>query len=861
MQLTSYFSRLKSDSVIWGVMVITAALLSGAFTALHQNYIVSQRSGLIDQNYGKNLLNTSRQVSQKLTAGTLELELVSEQQNATQLLRKVDSAALNEREAEALVQFPSAGAIYYIDENLVRHQQELSAATKTFARQTIEGLDSHIRAVRIDGDWKLLTGVRLSDTQGVVGLVLLQQALDPLSELLNGGDLQQGALHLEQIEANQSVTRLLTIGDDSLLRTGQDNNNGLHQRYPIHQTRWQLTFEPSELMADTLQAKEMPFWYGASIAGLFWLIGIHLLIVGRGKRSDSEISIFTNQSQDVRTIRLPAQKEPQQNSQAKESDDDQPEGKEGVHPVSANQHIDDGDPEDDEFDIEGLEDVEGLDDIEAAIAAMSDDELPASMALEEDHSEDEYSALIDNLSVDDDTFVLPDLVFRDYDIRGVAGEEITEEFARRLGKTVGSLVLRRGNSAIYLGRDGRSSSNELTLALREGLLSTGCNVIDLGEIITPALNFAINYSGQSSCGIMVTASHNPGNFNGFKIIVQGQVLSGDMLQLLKPIMIVENFTRGVGEYFSRVVIPQYVRQIFEDIGIVREFKIVVDGANSVSGPVAVELFESLGCEVVPLYCDIDGSFPNHEPNPSDEFNLLDLRARVASEDADLGFAFDGDGDRLVVITGAGKICWPDKLMMLFARDILQTSPGASIVYDVKSSQKLAEIIRQNKGEPVMCKTGHSHVRKAVQEVNAPLGGEFSGHIFFNDRRKGFDDGLYAAARLLEILTATYKNLDQLLDELDSSVYTGEILIPVNEQDKFALMRQIANECEFKGTRIMRLDGLRVEYPQGWGLIRASNTSANLTLRFEADDHNILGYIKQTFKYKLSGLIPNIEDYL
>ena len=491
MQLTSYFSRLKSDPVIWGVMVITAALLSGAFAALHQNYIVSQRSGLIDQNYGKNLLNTSREVSQKLAAGALELEVMSEQQNATQLLREVDSAALNEREAAALVLFASAGAIYYIDENLVRHEQELSAATKTFARQTIEGLDSHIRAVRIDGDWKLLTGVRLSDSQGIVGLVLLQQALDPLSELLNGGDLEQGALHIEQIEANQSVTRLLTLGDDSFLKTGQDNDD-LHQSYPIHQTHWQLTFEPSELMADTLQAQEMPFWYGASIAGLFWLIGIHLLIVGRGKSSNSEISIFTNQSQDVRTIRLPAQKEPQKNSHPEESDDDESENEEGIHPVSAKQHIEDGDLEDNDFDIEGLEDVEGLDDIEAAIAAMNDDELQASMALEEDHPEDEYSALIDDLSAEDDTFALPDLVFRDYDIRGVAGEEITEEFARRLGKTVGSLVLRRGNNAIYLGRDGRSSSNELTLALREGLLSTGCNVIDLGAVSYTHLTLPTN---------------------------------------------------------------------------------------------------------------------------------------------------------------------------------------------------------------------------------------------------------------------------------------------------------------------------------------------------------------------------------
>ena len=502
----------------------------------------------------------------------------------------------------------------------------------------------------------------------------------------------------------------------------------------------------------------------------------------------------------------------------------------------------------------GLDDISDLDDLELMI---TDDDIEFLDEYEIDIEEDYEEPIL----ADDNKFVVPDIVFRDYDIRGVANDQITTEFALRLGKTVGSLVLRRGNNALYLGRDGRSSSEALSLALREGVISTGCNVIDLGEIITPALNYAIHYSGQSTSGVMATASHNPGNFNGFKIIVQGQVLSGENLQLLKPIMSLDNFTEGKGEYFSRLVIPQYVREIFEDIGIVKEFKVVIDGANSVSGPVAVELFESLGCQVIPLYCDIDGSFPNHEPNPSDEFNLMDLRAKVASEDADLGFAFDGDGDRLVVISKSGHICWPDQLMMLFATDVLQNADGAPIIYDVKSSQNLAEVIQKHKGIPILCKTGHAHVREAVQENNALLGGEFSGHIFFNDRRKCFDDGLYAAARLLEILTATYKTLDQLFDELDIRAFTGEILIPVQDDEKFALMARIADECEFRGSRINRLDGLRVEYPQGWGLVRASNTSANLTLRFEADDHNVLGHIKQTFKFKLSRFIPDIEAYL
>ena len=463
-------------------------------------------------------------------------------------------------------------------------------------------------------------------------------------------------------------------------------------------------------------------------------------------------------------------------------------------------------------------------------------------------------------------FLVPDVVFRDYDIRGIAGSEITKVFAERLGKTIGSIILQNGHTSIYIGRDGRISSPELAASLRSGLLSTGCNVIDLGEITTPALNFAVHHCGQSSCGIMVTASHNPSIYNGFKIIIQRQVISGKALQLLKPMLNAKTFTQSdSAQLFSRDIMSQYVRHIVEDNAIDRSFRLAIDAGNSVAGPVAINLFNSLGCTVFPINCEIDGTFPNHEPNPSEEKNLKQLISKVKEVKADMGLAFDGDGDRIVVISGKGEIIWPDRLMMIFAKDILSRTPGAEIVFDVKSSKRLAQMIGKNSGRPVMCKTGHSHVRKAVQHNNAPLGGEFSGHIFFNDRWKGFDDGLYAASRLLEVLClqrdSADKTLDQIISKFDTSSYSPEILIPVAENEKFELMQTLLSGCQFSGAQIISVDGLRAEYPKGWGLIRASNTSANLTLRFEGDDDASLEQVKKTFRRELSPFINQIEDYI
>ena len=470
---------------------------------------------------------------------------------------------------------------------------------------------------------------------------------------------------------------------------------------------------------------------------------------------------------------------------------------------------------------------------------------------------------------------IPELVFRDYDIRGLADSEITPQFAKSLGLALGALIrdtpiepltANTRQHSVYVGRDARLSSTRLATALKEGLIACGCNVIDLGEITTPSLNFAVHHGNQSGNGIMVTASHNPATYNGFKIILQHQVISGETLQQLIPMMRDEKLdsdtpTKSAGSLIEADIVSQYLDHIVEISKLQKSFKLVIDGANSVPGPIATQLFDRLGCLAFPLYCDIDGSFPNHPPNPADEKNLADLQRHVIEHQAELGLAFDGDGDRVVVISGRGKIVWPDQLMMIFARDVLARQPGADIVFDVKSSSRLADIIRQHGGNPVMCKTGHAHVRKQVHDNNSPLGGEFSGHIFFNDRWLGFDDGLYAAVRLLEILCERQQTLDQVIDELETSVSTAEILLPIDENEKFELMKTLAAGCQFPQAHVICLDGLRVEYPTAWGLIRASNTSANLTLRFEADDEDAMAEVKTTFRKQLSPFINNIKEYI
>ncbi|WGL15480.1 phosphomannomutase/phosphoglucomutase [Microbulbifer bruguierae] len=450
---------------------------------------------------------------------------------------------------------------------------------------------------------------------------------------------------------------------------------------------------------------------------------------------------------------------------------------------------------------------------------------------------------------------IPAHVFRAYDIRGIAGEELNEPFAYQLGRALGTIALQAGEELLLVGRDGRNSSELLRDCLVEGILESGCSAVDLGLVPSPLLYFACAKGKNTSSGVMVTASHNPAEYNGFKVVMNGRPLAEEKLQDLRALMESGEFASGKGSHSNQDIRETYIDEIFNDVALAGQPHIVIDAGNGATSELAPELFEQLGCLVKPLYCEVDGNFPNHAPDPSRVENLQDLIQTVASENADLGIALDGDGDRLTLVTGSGRIVWADQLVMLLARDILARHPGSDIVFDVKSTRALAELVTQYGGRPVMWKTGHAPMKTKMRETGALLGGELSGHIFIKDRWYGFDDGAYAAARILEIMALREQSLDELLDTLPHKVNTPEILIPVAEGDKFALIDRLRKEANFGNADLNTIDGLRIEFADGWGLVRASNTTAALTLRFEADDESALARIRDQVASQLQQLDP------
>jgi phosphomannomutase/phosphoglucomutase len=454
-------------------------------------------------------------------------------------------------------------------------------------------------------------------------------------------------------------------------------------------------------------------------------------------------------------------------------------------------------------------------------------------------------------------------IFRAYDIRGVVGRELTPKVAALIGQAIGSVLQVQGLRDIVVGRDGRLSGPELTAGLIEGLRRAGCNVTDIGLAPTPVVYFASYHLRAGSC-VAVTGSHNPPDYNGFKIVVGGETLSGDAItELYHRIRDGQlHVASEPGSFQTREVNADYIQRIADDVQLDRPLKVVADAGNGVAGELAQPLLEAIGAEVIPLYCDVDGTFPNHHPDPSDPDNLEDLIQTVKRFDADLGLAFDGDGDRLGVVTREGKIIYADRLLMLFAADVLMRNPGALVIYDVKCSGKLSDYVLRNGGSPLMWKTGHSLMKAKMRETDAELAGEMSGHFFFKERWFGFDDGLYAAARLLEILAQREETPSEVLDELPDSVSTPELKVPVDAGTPHALVSLFVSSVQvedspFAGARLSTIDGLRADFPDGWGLVRASNTTPVLVLRFEADEEAALERIKALFRAQLQPLLPGV----
>ena len=452
---------------------------------------------------------------------------------------------------------------------------------------------------------------------------------------------------------------------------------------------------------------------------------------------------------------------------------------------------------------------------------------------------------------------MPPSIFRAYDIRGVVGETLTPELVTVIGQAIGSEAIARQSTTLCIGYDGRHSSPELADALARGIVSTGCDVIELGAVPTPVLYFATHHL-QTGSGVMVTGSHNPANYNGLKMMLAGETLSGETIQKLLQRINNGDFERGQGHRTEDDVRRAYLDRIIGDIAVAAPLKVVLDAGNGIAGELGPILVEELGCDVIPLYCEVDGDFPNHHPDPGKPDNLKDLIERVKAEKADIGLAFDGDGDRLGVVTNTGKIIWPDRLMMLFARDVVSRNPGADVIYDVKCSRRLATVISQAGGRPIMWKTGHSLIKAKMRETGALLAGEMSGHVFFKERWYGFDDGLYSAARLLEILGIEDRTSDEVFEEFPDDLSTPELNVEVTDDTKFDLVARLSEQGDFGDGNVNTIDGVRVDFPDGWGLCRASNTTPVLVLRFEAESEAALEKIKSVFRDNLQRLAPDIN---
>lgn len=454
--------------------------------------------------------------------------------------------------------------------------------------------------------------------------------------------------------------------------------------------------------------------------------------------------------------------------------------------------------------------------------------------------------------------ILPASIFRAYDIRGVVGQTLNERIVFEIGRAIGSEAQDQGQQTVIVARDGRHSGPAFSKALSDGLMASGCDVLDIGMVPTPILYFATCFLGSNS-GVMITGSHNPPDYNGLKIVINGSALSGDEIAGLRERIERGNLRQGQGVLHEQDLLPDYIERIVDDVQLSRPLKLVVDCGNGVAGVVAPALFQALGCDVIPLYCKVDGDFPNHHPDPGKPENLADLINAVRERKADLGVAFDGDGDRLGVVDATGKIIWPDRLLMLLARDVLSRQPGADVIYDVKSSRHLADEILSYGGRPIMWKTGHSLIKAKMRETGALLAGEMSGHLFIKERWYGFDDGLYSCARLLELLSIEPMSTTEVFAGLPESVSTPELTITfAQEGENFVLMERLTAGADFPDAKVVDIDGLRIEFEDGWGLVRPSNTTPTLVFRFEANSDASLERIQRQFHDWLLVTEPGLQ---
>jgi len=706
-------------------------------------------------------------------------------------------------------------------------------------RRSSEGEVTQPEAYNFEGQWLIshafqVAHPRIEERKAVIVVTLdgklVEGELKALDESLGKSVLQQTYTSSSGVESVVDVAAAGSAGRSDYTRY-----------HPIANTPWQIAFTPSNKLLDKLRLDGLPVIMVLVIFVLASLASFALILVlfsralnyelkkvisAAGRKSSLQLNIpeLVPIAKQLRRATLSTRR----NSNAPvsyeveelsaDAEPETPPPTELTNPLFQTASILDEEEEVLDLDLSALDATGG----------------------EEEHHDD-----------------LPRHIFRAYDIRGIAETELGDGTIARIGGAIASVAHDEGEQTLIVACDGRSSSPRIKAALIKALREAGRDVIDIGLVPTPLLYFATHHL-QCRSGVMITGSHNPADFNGLKIVMHQQTIGAGGIKKIRDRAIKGDFTRGEGGLSKADVAPAYIDEVVGDIAIAVPLKIVIDAGNGATSSIAPELFDELACEVVPLYCEVDGDFPNRSPDIGSEENLKGLIAKVVAEKADFGVAFDGDGDRLAVVTSSGRLLRSDTLLMLFAQDVVSRNPGADVVFDVKCSRHLTQLITRYGGRPVLWKTGHAFMKEKMRETGALLGGEFSGHMFFGERWFGFDDGMYAAGRLAEILSSHGVSLDETLAEFPVTESTPEILIPVAEDEKFGIIKKLVDNADFSPGKVNTIDGIRVDYKEGWGLLRASNTAAFLTARFEASSTEELDVIMQQFRAQIGLVEPELE---
>ena len=764
------------------------------------------------------------------------LEQLARSNDIINLLENAEQADLQAAEQRLISQVPYALTVHLFPAGEAQTRSDrvppLGFAGMDMIRRTEQGQTVPIEAHQSEGLPYLHSVNSVRNREGqLIGTMSISQDIAFLRESLDGIDANLGNVVVVQQFTNGPQQTLVSYGartDNPIIALRSSNPN------------WRLTYQPSDDLTQSTVIVPGPTWGAFGLILAVALITLMLSVSRLQNVLRHDGNLFARHMQRL----LSGQPIENQgyslaifNTMAKSMNRMRmgkgPGGRRPVSPTSTDASII---PPAAEAVEEAVGDFDvSMIDSDSDILGM-DQPTPAAM---------QYSPPV-NASI-----------FRSYDVRGIMGETLDSGVARTLGLAIGSEAYARGQQSIVVGRDARLSSPELAKALVSGLLQSGRDVIDIGVVPTPLTYYATQTLGATSC-VMVTGSHLPGNHNGFKTVLDGSALDGPEIQALFQRIEREDFTTGSGSLSTNDISANYINRIVEDVRVSRPMKVVIDCGNGVAGNLAPKLVKSLGCHVLPLYCDVDGNFPNHHPDPTDSKNLQDLARTVVETRADIGIAFDGDGDRIGVVSNSGKVIHADRLLMLLAKDMISRNPGATVLYDVKCSRRLHGLIVGYGGKPLMWKTGHPYIKRKMRESGALLAGEMSGHIYYKERWYGFDDALYTMARLLEILSTKSDSLDTLFSAFPEDVNTSELAIAAPDDRKFRIIEQLQRNAAFDGGRITDIDGLRVDYPDGWGLVRASNTSPRLVCRFEADTDLALKRIQEAFRSQLQAVDSQLQ---